>query len=208
MRFLGVFARLLEMRVTECEKRYRSVMKGTNAPRAVLARMLIRGATMFLALVTAVPAMAVCTSHANGADLMKYIGTNYGDLPKTLDADPAVYDRLRRLPPAVLAHLHRNLEVRGPVDLVSCHLVVNGNAAHEGGMENAIVDVDLYSGEVTAALLSQGRITLYVSRGANANAAYNTLPTSVRWWAAMAATGFEAADHAPPATEIVAVPGP
>jgi len=52
--------------------------------------------------------------------------------------------------------LRRSLVVRGPVDPVSCHLVLEGNADHRGGSENAILDVNLHSGAVTAAILSGG----------------------------------------------------
>lgn len=43
-----------------------------------------------------------------------------------------------------------NLDVAGPVALVSCHLFVSGNAVMRGSEEDAIVDVDLFSDTVVA----------------------------------------------------------
>ena len=140
-----------------------------------------------------------CSNTGKLAGLLHYAGSSRGDITTTLEDDPAVRARLERVPASVRAHLKRNLDVRGPVDLVACHLVLSGNAAHMGGEENAILDVNLYSGAVTAALLSHGRIIIYLDQDPTAGSTYDAaVPVAVRWWAAMAANGFSAAAKPPP----------
>ena len=164
--------------------------------------MACLGACLLLGLVSLGSAQA-CSPNGRLSALAHYAGSQDGDFPTTLYGEPAVQARLQRLPPTVLTHLQRNLEVRGPVDLVACELVLSGNAAHMGGVENAILDVNLYSGAVTAALLSRGQITIYLDRDPTAGSGYSAVPISVRRWAVSAATGFRAAEHPPPGTQIV-----
>ncbi len=166
----------------------------------------MKGLTVLAAVLLAglFPATGLaCGKTGKLAALISYVGTRYGDLPATLDTDPAVQARLKRLPAPVRAHLKRNLDVRGPVDLIDCHLVVSGNADHMGGEENAVLDVNLYSGAVTAAILSHHRVIIYLDRDPSAGSGYNAVPIAVRWWAAMAATGFDAANRPPAGTEVI-----
>jgi hypothetical protein len=159
--------------------------------------------TCLLARVSLPGAVQACSQNGKLFTLMHYAGSDGGDFPGGLGAEPLVRASLQRLPPSVQAHLFRNLEVHGPVDLVSCHLALSGNVAHMGGLENAILDVNLYSGAVTVALLSQDKITVYLGEDPTAGSGYNAVPASVRWWVAAAATGFHAVDHPPADTRIV-----
>lgn len=177
---------------------------GGRARDSVLSRL---GLAVLSAVLLASPVSAVwaCAKTGKLAGLIRYAGTNYGDLPTTLEDDPAVQARLQRLPETVRKHLRRNLEVRGPVDLVGCHLVVRGNAPQMGGAENAILDVNLYSGAVTVANLSKGRITIHLQRDPTAGSGYYAVPHAVRRWAAAAATGFSAEQNPPPNVQIITV---
>ncbi|MGA7799293.1 MAG: hypothetical protein WCC36_00645 [Gammaproteobacteria bacterium] len=161
-------------------------------------------ALSLLVLVQFFAAAQACSKAGKLAGLIHYAGSVTGDFPTALDGDPAVQARLQRLSPAVQAHLKRNLDVRGPVDLVSCHLVISGNADHMGGEENAILDVNLYSGAVTAAILSHGHITVYLDKDPTAGPVYDAaVPPAVRRWAAMAATDFHGIGRPPPNTEVM-----
>lgn len=167
----------------------------------------MRGQLLVAALAAAnlvLPAAAcACSSSGKLAGLLHYAGQSRG-ADGGMDADPAVLAHLQRLPDEVRAHLHRNLDVQGTVDLVSCHLVIEGNAAHEGGLENAILDVNLYSGAVTAGLLSGGRITIYLDSDPTAGTRYDaSVPPAVRTWAALAASGFHPLAQPPPQARIV-----
>ncbi len=75
--------------------------------------------------------------------------------------EPAVRTSLARLLGGQLQHLLDNLDVRGEVDLVSGSLSLSGNAAHSGGIEEAVVCVSTYDGSVSAAVFSNGIITVY-----------------------------------------------
>lgn len=74
-------------------------------------------------------------------------------------------------------HLIRNLQVRGPIDMVGGHLVVSGNEPHNAYNEAAILTVSPYDGEVNVALFSQGKITLYSQRDK-----YEYLPADLQVW--------------------------
>ncbi len=160
-------------------------------------------------LILAVAVFAARASHACAADgalagLLRYAGRDALGGAGQLDTDPAVQGHLRRLPDNVREHLQRNLDVRGPVDLVSCHLVLEGNAEHQGGLENAILDVNLYSGAVTVGLLSAGRITIYLDADRTAGSSYDAaVPRAVRTWAAVAASGFRLVEQAPAGARVV-----
>ncbi len=161
-------------------------------------------AAAFLAVLLPFTAAQACSKNGKLAGLMHYAGSTRDDFPTALDDDPAVQARLQGLPTPVRAHLKRNLDVRGPVDLVSCHLVLSGNADHMGGEENAIIDVNLYSGAVTAALLSHGSINIYLDKDPTAGTGYTAaVPPAVRRWAALAGTGFHADEHPPRKTQVI-----
>lgn len=88
-------------------------------------------------------------------------------------------------------HFISNLDVIGSVDLISGGIVLEGNAPHNGGEEMAKLDINLYSGIVTAAIFSKGKIDVYTDRKdykkQDANN-YMSLPISIKDWIAVLST--------------------
>lgn len=82
--------------------------------------------------------------------------------------------------------------MNGPVDPIACDLVISGNAPHEGDKENAIVAISVYSGAVTAAILSRGKIEIYADTGKPlAGMAYEeAVPLPIKDWLAVIYTRF------------------
>lgn len=88
-------------------------------------------------------------------------------------------------------HFITNLDVIGSVDLISGGIVLEGNASHNGGEEMAKLDVNLYNGVVTAAILSKGKIEVYTDRKDYKKQDpnnYMSLPISVKDWIALIVT--------------------
>ncbi len=174
-----------------------------------IAPCVAGGKTRLLVLIALVvtgmfPAAGLaCGKDAKLAALVSYAGTYAGDTPTALDADPVVSSRLQHLSASVRAELKRDLEVRGAVDLIQCHLALSGNAPHMGGEQNAILDVNLYSGAVTVALLDQGRIRIFLDEDPTAASGYQAVPYAVRLWAGMAAGGFNALNNPPPGVQLI-----
>lgn len=134
---------------------------------------------------------AACNVQGGGTSpLQSYAGNYVSD--RNLLAAPAVAARLKRLPAQVRRHLERNLDVAGQIDLVGCHLVLAGNAPHMGGEENAIVDVNLYSGAVTVAIHSRGHTDIWLDKDPTAATPppYSAVPGAVQQWAVLADMGF------------------
>jgi hypothetical protein len=76
-------------------------------------------------------------------------------------ADSRVRGELAAVLGAELAHLRRNLFVAGSVDLIGGWLAISGNAAHQGGEEEAIVCIAEKPVTVQAAILTGGRIRAF-----------------------------------------------
>ena len=88
-------------------------------------------------------------------------------------------------------HFISNLDVIGSVDLISGGIVLEGNASHGGGEEMAKLDVNLYNGVVTAAILSKGKIDVYTDRKDYKKQNpdnYMSLPISIKDWIALIVT--------------------
>ncbi|MFZ2323845.1 MAG: hypothetical protein WAV89_09120 [Ignavibacteriaceae bacterium] len=88
-------------------------------------------------------------------------------------------------------HFIGNLDVIGAVDLISGGIVLEGNAPHNGGEEMAKLDINLYSGIVTAAILSKGKIDIYTDRKnykKQDENNYMNLPISIKDWIAVIST--------------------
>lgn len=88
-------------------------------------------------------------------------------------------------------HFTNNLDVIGSVDLISGGIVLEGNASHNGGEEMAKLDVNLYNGVVTAAILSKGKIDIYTDRKGYKKQDpdnYMSLPISIKDWIALIVT--------------------
>lgn len=131
-------------------------------------------------------AAAACTGKL--AALQSYAGKYLSDADP-LDA-PSLAAVLERLPDDEIAHLRRNLDVSGAVELVDCHLVWVGNAPHMGTEQDAMVDVDLVSGTLVAAIHGGGRIDVHVVAEPGTVPDWEALPLEVRMWVVRADMGF------------------
>lgn len=144
-----------------------------------------------LAGASAVASPACMAKGGRPSPMLAYVGSDAAG--RNLLAAPAVAASLARLPVSVRAHFERNLDVSGPVDLIGCHLVLSGNAPHLGGEEDAIVDVDLYSGAVTVGIHGRGRTDIYLDPRTAVSPhgdAYGAVSEAVRQWAVLADMGF------------------
>lgn len=140
-----------------------------------------------------------CAKDGKLSALIRYAGSDRSSGGILLDQDPAVQAFVMRLPAKERAHLERNLDVRGPVDLISCHLVLSGNAIHQGRVEDAILDVSLYSGWITAAIHSGGHVHIYLDHDPAFGGGYDVaVPQAVRNWASTFAVDI-AISEPPPA---------
>ncbi len=83
-------------------------------------------------------------------------------------------------------HLTTNLLVTGPVDLISGSIVIDGNAPHMGGEEMAILDINLSTKVIRAAIFSKNKIIIYSDKekydGIIDKNNYEHLPTSLLDW--------------------------
>ncbi len=91
--------------------------------------------------------------------------------------EPPVKAELTRLLGPELDHLRRNLFVAGAIDLIGGYLAITGNAAHQGGLEEAVVCIAEKPIAVHAAILTGGRIRIY-SRAKG----YEGLPICIMDW--------------------------
>jgi hypothetical protein len=91
-------------------------------------------------------------------------------------------------------HFVSNLDIIGSVDLISGGICLEGNASHKGGEEMAKLDVNLYTGIVTAAILSKGKIDVYTDRKdykKHDQENYMNLPISIKDWIAVLSTDLK-----------------
>ncbi|HEX5463121.1 MAG TPA: hypothetical protein VFW88_00210 [Burkholderiales bacterium] len=149
----------------------------------------IAGAAALACAALPLAAPAACTGKY--AAMQSWAGSYLHE--KNLLAAPPVAARLQQLPATVRNHLKRNLFVAGTIDLVGCGLVLTGIAAHMGGEEGAIVDLNLYSGAVTIGIHSRGRIDIWLDKApatATQRSLYDEVPGAVRNWAVLADMGF------------------
>ncbi len=172
---------------------------------------------MLLAL-AGLPFAASASCTGKFASLQSYAGKYRAE--HDLLAAPAIDSRLDRLPGNEHLHLERNLHVSGPVELNACHLVLVGNAPHMGTEQDAMLDVDLASGTVIAAIHGGGRIDIYVLADAPTAPRWDALPHAMRAWAVRADMGFPQQQpqdlaqpgsvrlHAPPPVAASATPAP
>jgi hypothetical protein len=178
--------------------RFRSIAVIRRSRR--LATDMLRIATFLTLLAVSGAAEASCSGRF--ANLTALAGGDQGQFLR----HPAVSSRLAQLMGPELTHLKTNLSVAGPVALVGCELVVEGNAPHQGGEQNAIVSFDLYYGIVTAVILDKGRVLVRstINRARDPND-YSHLPAHVRDWIFVAANGFRSRVE-PPANLTFQVP--
>jgi hypothetical protein len=122
--------------------------------------------------------------------LIPYIGTYKYE--QILD-DPDVMQALSRLARDQIKIIEANLEVRSPINFEDGNLVLQGNRAHQGMTELAIVEIKIYDGTVRAALRHDGKVFLYaddsefryipwgVRRFVSHGEAFEVLPENVTW---------------------------
>ncbi|MGH8190904.1 MAG: hypothetical protein ACREP2_05605 [Rhodanobacteraceae bacterium] len=142
-----------------------------------------------LLVLVVLPFTASAACGGKDADLQSFAGKYLAD--HNLLAAPAIASRLQRLSSTQRLNLKRSLDVSGPIRLDACHLVVSGNAPHMGTEQDAMLDVDLASGDVIAAIHAGGRIDIYFLGDVAADAArWDALPMAMREWAVKADMGF------------------
>ncbi|HEX9811446.1 MAG TPA: hypothetical protein VGA88_05085 [Burkholderiales bacterium] len=115
-------------------------------------------ATLFVVALFTGIAVAQDREPAARALLAKYAGSYDTD---AFLREPALRAELEKLLEPALAHLERNLRVRGSVDLSGSTLSVSGNAPHQGTEEEAIVCFVPIDGRVESAIYSRGTVTVY-----------------------------------------------
>lgn len=104
--------------------------------------------------------------------LSQHIGTyNY----EAILGDPAVQSALRDLAGPEVENIVINLDVASSVAFIDGILVLRGNAPHQGGLEEALVMIKVYDGQVRAALLHDNRMTLFA-----ADTEYEYVPRELR----------------------------
>ena len=118
--------------------------------------------------------------------LKTYVG---GDAVENVLQDEILNPVLKKIMGKEYRHLIGNLSVTGGVDFISGSIVVDGNAPHQGGSEMAILDINLYTGKVTAAIYQEGTIKIYSDKGKAGNN-YNSVPISIKDWLAVISTNY------------------
>jgi hypothetical protein len=149
------------------------------------ARIARQFATVIIALQTTLlmpQAEAQGNCEGKWARLSVYAGS--------YDIDPVLNDSevsvaLTKMLGSERAHLLENLNVGGVIDLISCNLVIDGNAAHRGGEENAVLVLKLFDGTITAGMLTEGRIRIFTGSESYAN-----VPLPLKDWIAVVNSEF------------------
>jgi len=143
-----------------------------------LRRALLRLTLLLTLLVSATAGAQRADPDAGKHLLREYAGSDnsYG-----LIKSPQIWPQLQRLLGRELRHLQANLDVSGAVDVVGGDLSVSGNAPHQGMVEEAVVCVNTYNLEVSAAIYSKGVVTAY-SRSKN----YDDLSRCIKTWITVA----------------------
>jgi hypothetical protein len=145
-------------------------------------------------------ALLAVSSTANAAcsGRFAHLKSFAGEYPDRFLKNPVVQSRMSRLMGAELAHLKRNLLATPPVALIDCELVVEGNAPHQGGNQNAILSFNLYSGIMTVAILDGDRVLVRTTKHRYRDwSNYSHLPAHVRDWIYVAADHFHSRGHPP-----------
>lgn len=123
--------------------------------------------------------------------LKQYGGDYYSD--QVLN-DTKVNPLLKKMMGKEYQHLRDNLSVTGAVDVIAGAIVIQGNADHKGGEEMAIIDINLYSTVIRAAIFSKNKITVYCSKESDEyfkSNDYFSLPVSIKDWIAVVNTNLE-----------------
>jgi hypothetical protein len=109
-----------------------------------------------------------------------------------------VLPRIHRIMGPLAPQYIEALDVNNGVSLVSCELVVEGNAKHKGGVNEAILSFRLYDGAISAGVLDGGKVTIFApSFLAKKDFQYSFLSTYIRDWAYIAIHGFVSRKNPP-----------
>ena len=113
-----------------------------------------------LALLAATGALAQAGGAASRPLMKKYIGNPDTD---ALLREPSVRAPLEAMLGKQMPRLIANLNVRSDVELIGGALALSGNAAHGGGIEEAIVCIADHGPAplVEAAIFSRGKVTVF-----------------------------------------------
>lgn len=141
----------------------------------------MRGRLAALLATGALLAPAAGAADTAGGELVHFVGSHDAD---ALLGHARVAAPLRRLLGDAWPQLIANLAVRGAVDLVSGELSLAGNAVHGGGLEEAVLCVALRREALSAAIFSQGSITVYSSE-----AGYEAQGLCIKDWITLVNSG-------------------
>jgi hypothetical protein len=139
------------------------------------SRLAAAGVLCLLVAALAAFVLAQEAGPSHGHQLLrKYAGSDDTD---ALLREPPVQESLRQLLGEEIQHLLENLDVRGSADLISGVLSLSGNAPHQGTVEEAVVCVSTYNPDVSAAIFSDGNVTVY-----SRTTQYENLPLCIKDW--------------------------
>lgn len=153
-------------------------MKTISVSNLIMAAWLV----VMLAVFSVGVARAQKPDPATGTQLLhEYAGNdNWNGLLR----HPKVWPQVQQLLGKELRHLQTNLDVSGAVGVDGGDLTINGNAPHQGTVEEAVVCVNTYNLEVSAAIYSKGNITAYSHAKS-----YEDLPRCIKDWITLVNSG-------------------
>jgi hypothetical protein len=127
-----------------------------------------------VALASMLAGVAMAQEHDLKLD--QYVG-KYPD--KQFLVLPAVHDPLARLMGGRLDAFVSRFQVTTPIERVSRDIVAEGCVQHNCAAEQAAFSIDLDTGQVAAATLTEGKFMNIYSRNTTS---YNRLPPGLRHW--------------------------
>ncbi len=134
--------------------------------------------------------LLITSSYAQRIEEFKYLKKYAGEYSSDeILNDKKIQPIIKKMMGKDYEHLIRNLSVTGKVDLISGSIVIGGNAPHRGGEEMAILDINLYTGIIRAAIFTQKKIFIYSDKEKydkfiDKNK-YEHLPISIKDWIAV-----------------------
>jgi hypothetical protein len=92
-----------------------------------------------------------------------------------------------------IVDLYRNLSTSGPIDMISGDLVFSGNAPHKGGEEMGIIVIELYNGNIHAAIYSNSTTYIFSDKKK-----FKYLPVALKKWIYLVNSDYYKNKKAPP----------
>ena len=126
-----------------------------------------------LILIFSIISISMAETNKKKLGYLKVYVNTYND--EKIFNDKFVSKSLQKLLGKEKSHLLENLSVRGPIDMISGELVISGIAPHQGGSEEGIVSINIYSGEITAVIYSNKKFKIYTHQNK-----YDYLPRSIQ----------------------------